>query len=277
LKFILFIISLCFSVSALSDPSVLDFRKTSVRIYNPKMSSGGTGSIIKSSETGSKILTNKHVCRLIEQGGWVNYNDKNYKVTHYKKFKDHDLCLLRIDKNLNVNTTISDKTAKIADEVYVSGHPNLLPHILTKGHLTDKLDIELVVGLKKCKKDDLSLECLFFGGLPVVQKFESQVVSNLIKPGSSGSAVFNTQGEIVGVIFAGSGRDFSYGFIVPQKYIHYFLAVAKFENYTPVGTPVSDQGLSGRVFNYDKCRNIHPNNKINSFCKRIKDNLIWRK
>lgn len=274
----IFVLSLILikTIANAEDLKVSDLRKSSVRIYNPEKNSGGTGAVIKSTEHGSKILTNKHVCRLIEQGGVVNREGEDYEITHYKKFADHDLCLVAIKEQLKVNTVISKDKANISDVVYVSGHPNLLPHIVTKGHLSDVVSIKLVVGMRPCKKNDVSLKCMFFGGFPVVRKFESQVVSNLIKPGSSGSAVFNTKGEIVGVVFAGSGRNFSHGFIVPQKYIHYFLSVAKFNNYVPVGTKVNDYGIEGRVFNYNKCRQS-TQEKIQTMCNELEDNLIWRK
>lgn len=257
------------------------FKSTSVRIYNLKMNSGGTGSILKSNKHGSHILTNKHVCKLIEPGGYVvDSKGETHEVTHYKKFSDHDLCLVKVEENLGVNTSISKQMAKASDTVYVSGHPNLLPHIVTKGHLSDNMEIELIIGVKKCTKRDLdskkAVYCMFFGGMPVFKSFDSQVVSNLIKPGSSGSAVFNDDGEIVGVVFAGSGREFSHGFIVPQKHILYFMSIASYSDFTEVGTPVNNNGLKGRIFNYKTCSK-KGKSRIKTFCKKSKSNMIWRK
>jgi S1-C subfamily serine protease len=167
--------------------SIKDLRATSVKVMNLKMTSGGTGSIYRSVDDASHILTNKHVCRLVEQGGYVVKESKKYLVTHYKKFKDHDLCLVRIAKNLGINLAVSDDLAKPADTVYVSGHPNLLPHIATKGHLSSSKEVSLIVAIEKCSAEDIKndpLTCAFFRGKPVVESFSSQVVSNLIKPGS---------------------------------------------------------------------------------------------
>ena len=263
----------------LTPQTTAEFKSTSVRIYNTKMNSGGTGSILNSSKTGSEILTNKHVCRLIEPGGYVSTGGKKYPVDSYKKFSDHDLCLVRVKANLKVSTKISGTMAKASDTVYVSGHPNLLPHIVTKGHLSDNVEVRLIVGVTPCDESDMKkngIYCLFFGGLPVIKVFDSQVVSNLIKPGSSGSAVFNDKGEIVGVVFAGSGRNFSHGYIVPQKYILYFMAMAKYHKYVKVGTPVDDEGLSGRIFNYKTCSK-KAKSKVKRLCNRTKSNMIWRK
>ena len=265
--------------------TVAELKITSVRIMNQEMNSGGTGSILESTEKQTTILTNKHICRLIEPGGVVDYQDKQYQVTEYQKFQGHDLCLLHIDADLKVNLVVSESLAKVSSKSIVSGHPSLLPHIATVGHLSERQDIELMVGIKRCseadKKED-PLACTWFGGKPVVQTLDAQLISNLIKPGNSGSAVFNPKGELVGVVFAGSGRDFSYGLIVPQIYLLYFTQNAKRFPFVKVGTPVDDEGVSGRVFNFDKCKSVDfestkISKKVKEFCKTVNDNMIWRK
>lgn len=285
MKVIAILITLLFaSVSfgkVLKPKSVKDLKRSSVRIYNLDLNSGGTGSIFKSFSNASHILTNKHVCRLIEPGGYVVQNGKKYLITHYKKFSQHDLCLVRVEKNFKISLEIADSLAKESSLVKVSGHPNLLPHIATKGHLSGRMTISLMVGVRECEEEDLkkhAMECTFLGGVPVIEELDSQVVSNLIKPGSSGSAVFNKKGEIVGVVFAGNGRDFSHGFIVPQIYLFYFLQNAHRQSWIKVGTPVDDKGLSNRVFNYESCsfKSILPN-EVARICSKIKDNMIWRK
>jgi len=265
--------------------TVAELKETSVRILNLEMTSGGTGSIFRSFSNATHILTNKHICRLIEPGGIVDYKGNQYFITHYKKFKQHDLCLVRISINLNINLEVDTSIVKESSKVIVSGHPSLLPHIATIGHLSERQDIDLIVGVRLCTEEDLKrdpLSCMFFGGMPVVKTLDSQLISNLIKPGNSGSAVFNGDGKITGVVFAGTGRDFSYGFIVPQIYLFYFLQNAHRFDWVKVGTEVDDEGLSDRVFNYDKCREIQFERnpkfiKIKKFCKNINDNMIWRK
>jgi S1-C subfamily serine protease len=265
--------------------TVEELKETSVRILNLEMTSGGTGSIFKSFSNASHILTNKHICRLIEQGGIVNYKNKQYLITHYKKFKPHDLCLVRIDVNLDININVSDILAKESSKSIVSGHPSLLPHIVTVGHLSERQDIQLIIGTKRCTEKESKedpLTCKFFGGIPVIQTLDAQLISNLIKPGNSGSSVFNKDGEIVGVVFAGSGRDFSYGFIVPQIYVIYFIQNAHRFEWVQVGTPVDDEGMSDRVFNYDKCKDVQLEKsegyqKIKALCKSVSDTLIWSK
>jgi hypothetical protein len=85
----------------------------------------------------------------------------------------------------------------------------------------------VMTGYRDCTPDEATnpatgLFCAIIGKLPVVRRFDARLVSNLIQPGSSGSGVFNHEGELSGVIFAGTG-DFSYGFIVPYEYVANFL------------------------------------------------------
>jgi len=265
--------------------TIKDFHNTSVRIYNLEENSGGSGSVYRSYKNASYILTNKHICRLIEPGGLVEHNGVKFLITHYKKFPQHDLCLIRIPVNLQINLQIANTLSETSDIAIVSGHPNLLPHILTKGHLSDRMDIQLITGIKKCTPEDLTndpMKCAWFGGNPVIETFDSQVVSNLIKPGSSGSAVFNTLGQLIGVIYAGSGRDFSHGFIVPHIYLLYFTQNLDKFDWVKVGTPVDEGDFTDRIFNYNKCKSIELEiNKrlkpIKDLCKKIQDNVIGTK
>jgi len=286
-KFIAIMIVL-FSQFALADlrrpKTITELKETSVRILNLEMTSGGTGSILKSFSNATHILTNKHICRLIEPGGVVDYKNKQYLITHYKKFPQHDLCIVRIGANLGIDLEVADTLAKESSKSIVSGHPSLLPHIATVGHLSERQDIQLIVGIKPCTKEDIkedAMVCMWFGGKPVIQTLDAQLVSNLIKPGNSGSAVFNKDGGIIGVVFAGSGRGFSYGLIVPQIYLLYFLQNAQRFDFVQVGTKVDDEGMSDRIFNYDKCKDVQFKGdkfqKIKDLCESVSDTMIWSK
>lgn len=282
-KFLL-TLSLMFSATAFAGPkTVSELKETSVRIMNLEMSSGGTGSIFRSFDNASHILTNKHVCHLIEQGGVVDYKGKQYLITHYKKFVDHDLCIVRVAVNLKQNLQIAEKIAKESSKTVVSGHPSLLPHIATVGHLSEKMEIELLAGVRPCTADEIKgdpMTCAFFGGYPIIAVLQAQLVSNLIQPGNSGSAVFNDDGEIVGVVFAGNGRGFSFGLIVPQIYVAYFLQTAHMVDFVKVGTPVDEGNVKGRIFNYEKCDEVifsKASAKIKQVCKSSSRTLLWMK
>lgn len=285
MKSLIILASILFSFTTFGKtfhPSTIeDFKKTSVRIYNLEMNSGGTGSIYRSYSNASHILTNKHVCELTVNGGYVVQNNKKYLVTHYKKFAHHDLCLVRIAKNLGVSLKVARTIEDASKVVYVSGHPSLLPHILTKGHLSDRVEIELLSEIKPCTKEDFTtrgMECIFFGGIPVLKKMDAQVVSNLIKPGSSGSPVFNKNGEIIGLVYASDSREASFGYIVPQIYLFYFLQNAHRHTWQKVGT-LTSSNIDKKEKAVAKCSytTLIKNDNIRSICKRIKDSMIWRK
>jgi hypothetical protein len=89
------------------------------------------------------------------------------------------------------------------------------------------MNIKVVTDIIPCTSADLNdpekvLYCAFIGGLPVIKEYQAQLVTALISPGSSGSAVYNTDGEISGLVFAGS-KPLGYAFIVPISFVRYFL------------------------------------------------------
>ena len=274
------LITLCllFGISANAElirpQTVQQFKKTSVRVYSTTIRSGGTGSILYSSSLYSIILTNRHICRIIEQGGIVEQNGKKYDIVRYKKYDKHDLCLLKVLGDLEVSTRVAKRAPKASSKTYVSGHPHLLPHIVNSGHASEQMTIRLMWGAVKCTEEDLkdknkAMECMFFGNLAIFKDFKSTVVSNLIQPGNSGSAVFNSYGEIIGVAFAGSG-DLSYGFIVPHAYLVDFLT-NKSLKWINVGEEVDNEGLDERFFNFGQCKKVF-NGDI---CKTAYTNMAW--
>ena len=220
--------------SAAQDPvqfypkSDADMFKVTVRIMNDAQSSGGTGSILVSNKSGSVVLTNKHVCRLIEHGGVVEApSHEIYPVKAFKEDTDHDLCLIKINANLGINLVLSEDVPAPGDPAIIAGHPALLPTIVTRGHFSEHMNIHVADGQRDCTEADKAseehgLECAFTGKVTLEIPREAQLVSATIMPGSSGSPVFNAKGEIAGVVFAGQGQ-LSYGLIVPLEYLNSFM------------------------------------------------------
>lgn len=194
-------------------------------ITNMKGNSGGTGVVLSSKNNESLILTNAHVCGVVKEGGIVTTDIKRAIVASYQVSKLHDLCMIKVKSNLHVDTEIATESPDIYSNATVSGHPALLPTVLTKGHFSDHEFITIITGFRECTekdKEELDLLCRYFGVVPVIKNYESQVVSSTIMPGSSGSAVFNDKGQVAGLVFAGSG-NLSYGHIVPQEFVQYFV------------------------------------------------------
>jgi hypothetical protein len=109
----------------------------------------------------------------------------------------------------------------------VSGHPALLPNVVTQGHFSGNKIIDVFLGMRKCSKSELEDEqlgfiCFFFGGLPQIRTYEAVLVTATIMPGSSGSAIYNGKKELSAVVFAGSG-EIGYAYAVPYEYVLNFL------------------------------------------------------
>jgi S1-C subfamily serine protease len=267
-----------FSV-AQAAPSYKDLSKATVKIVQPNERSGGTGVVLQSSENTSVILTNHHVCEAIENGGVViTDSNEKYNITSFKESKVHDLCTINVSANLGTNTKVASEHPQMYDEAYVSGHPSLYPTIVTAGHFSKKMIVDIMVGLKACTEEDLNgpdaLLCLFVGGKPIIRTLESQVISATIKPGSSGSAVYNSKGELAGLVFAGSG-DLGYGMIVPLEYIHNFLEteLKSLSLQVPVDTKTISL-VEAKTNTKTKCA-IVQDKMLKKMCTLLENNMLW--
>lgn len=199
-----------------------------VMITNMKGNSGGSGVVISTNEQESEILTNAHVCELLPFGGKVTTTyGQSHVVKYYKQDIDHDLCLVIIGAKLQGVAKVAKTKPKLYENATISGHPSLLPNVVSKGHFSGNKVISVFQGIRPCTANDMmddntTLVCLFFGGMPIVRTFEAEVVTALISAGSSGSAVYNEKQELSGLAFAGKG-DLSYAFVVPFEYVSSFL------------------------------------------------------
>jgi S1-C subfamily serine protease len=255
-----------------------DFAKSSTKILNLTQDAGGSGVIISSDILGSRILTNKHVCELVQTGGVVKTHSLEAKVQSYIIYPKHDLCMIKVTENLNINIPVADEDPVVFKDIKVSGHPALLPHVLSTGHLSERRNVSIMIDTIKCdgteKQDDI-MYCIYLGGVPVIKDFDSQLVTALIMSGSSGSGVFNEKGELFGLVFAGSGDGLSYGSIVPYQYVRDFLDhIALFPAVTPDATSKPKNFF--KVFSKAKDLCATRNPKIRKLCNQIRFQPIWQ-
>ena len=225
-KFLSLICLLFASTGFAQDFDVL--RSVTVKITDKSNSTGGSGTIVQTSSTRSTVLTNAHVCAILEQygGGLVHSTAGVFPIKAYVKDKVHDLCGVRVAADLVSSTRVSRTAPSHGDKIATSGHPYLLPQTVNYGHLSGRLSISLWFDTLKCSAAEFNsnpMLCYWFGGIPVIKEFEARTISSMIAPGSSGSGVYNTDNELVGVAFAGIGRGISYGFIVPYEYVYSFV------------------------------------------------------
>lgn len=200
-----------------------DIHRNAVMIVTKAENSGGTGIIWKSTTEGSYVLTNKHVCNAIKNGGIVKSDTERYQVQSTLESEVSDLCLVYVPANLDQNTKVATSSPKRFSEEKVSGHPALMPTVITTGHFSGRQIISVMSGTRPCTDADKdNMFCTFFGIIPVIKSYDSQLVTSTIMPGSSGSGVYNKSNELSGVVFAGSG-EFGYGWIVPHDQVAQFL------------------------------------------------------
>ena len=271
-----------------------DITSSTVMITNLAEKSGGSGVIISTGANKSTILTNAHVCGVVQNGGLIiTTKGQKHVVLSYKESLRHDLCLITIAANLASKVTLASKAPPMYEKAIVSGHPALLPNVVTEGHFSGNKVISILTGFKPCTEKEeadpkLGLVCMFFNGLPVIKTYETVLVTATIMPGSSGSAIYNSSKELSAVVFAGSG-GIGYAFAVPYEHIARFLKQEaktlpeKYPDYITDVKTLFDERTYGYATNIKKCTTdvatITDNNTrniISDICKTIVKDLIWR-
>ncbi len=253
-----------------------EYAKTTAMILAQNKGNGGSGVILYSSPKTSLVLTNKHVCEVIQVGGFVRTSTKEVKVAQYKIYSKHDLCMIAVNDDLGVNTQLAYAAPALYTKSTTAGHPALLPVVSSVGNFSNEMSIRLIVSVKDCdgnEKGEDAVYCMFFNKKPVLKSYDAQLVSSLIMAGSSGSAVFNEDGEIAGLVFAGSPDGLSYGFIVPHRFVMDFvlnLDKYKWRKVNPNAKP--KQFMSQVIEMREKCRT-----SINRLpiCRRLGFQAIW--
>jgi len=253
---------------------------SSVMITDPSLRSGGSGTVLSSTDSRSIILTNRHVCEVIKNGGVVQTDTASAFVIAYKPSETHDLCLIMTAGSLKAGVSVSSYIPQPYDEATVIGHPHLLPTIITKGHFSGKSVISVMTGTRDCSEEEKTnpetgLFCAMFGKLPVVRMYEAIAISNLIQPGSSGSPVFDAAGNVSAVVFAGGG-DMSFGYAVPLEYVYNFVNTeAKSLKYTRVNNVINvtahkeDSDRRSFIENAQRICSTILKDKVNKVCSLL--------
>lgn len=251
-----------------------EFAKVSVSIEASDRRAGGSGVILSSTRNESVILTNKHVCDIVKSGGKVIHEKTEYSVQEVKPYLKHDLCLVKIFHSFGLNVRLAQESPKLYTGATIVGHPNLMPTVVTHGHFSGHDNIQIVVGFRPCTPKDVEtygLFCLFMGGVPVVKSFETQVVSATILPGSSGSPVFNSKGELTGLAFASRSRELSYAYIVPYEYLYDFMRTHHQQEWIKTKDGAKKSGMFKSVtlpISHDACFQLIQSSK-KSFCPAV--------
>jgi S1-C subfamily serine protease len=280
------ILTACSSVSVRQS----NLHTNSVMITNMDANHGGTGIILKSSQDSSLVLTNSHVCGVVEEGGLVKSEAGQFAVSSYKRSKKNDLCLIKVEGDLKGGAKIANKApVPYYGRAAISGHPALYPNVVTNGHFSGRAILPIVTGIRKCTEEEKTDEksgiyCALLGGIPVIKKFDSALVTATIMPGSSGSGVYNSDHELSGVVFAGEG-NLSYAWTVPYASMRDFLF--RESKTIPYSTPTNTTDLFGngseKVSQESLFRRLHvvcasaKRELIQDICEIAKTDITWYK
>jgi len=246
---------------------------------------GGSGVIYSTSRHKSRVLTNGHVCEILSAGGAVTkITGERHLVVEYTLDDRHDLCMLTVLADLGTAAKFATKSPSHYETAIVSGHPRLLPNVISTGHFSSNQIIQVLMGFRPCTEEELegggsvSELCDFFKQLPILKTFESKLITAFTMPGSSGSAVYNSKKEVSALVFAnGNG----YTSAVPHEYIMDFLErheglKPSFPNYI-----LSAEGLAQRYRSFEdfveKCAaNKNLVDIVKNTCKIIERDVKWR-
>ena len=183
----------------------------------------GTGVVVRSDKNGSLILTNKHVCLgSVQSPKEKRDNIGNFVLVFAKPVdaepivgqvievaQNVDLCLIHLDvKDLAV-VRIAHDAAKPQQKIYTHGTPKGQEDVTERGKITGKHFMGTMMHLSAKLK---------------------------VRPGASGSGVFNEDNELVGLValmsfsgrsqmgFANPGKEPDAAGIVPLEHVKLFLA-----------------------------------------------------
>jgi S1-C subfamily serine protease len=193
------------------------------RMLRPSNSqSGGTGFVINTPSGHRYLMSNRHVCDVAENGKLIAEQEgENTPTRVISTTEKTDLCLLEAPKG-KPGLTLAEET-KIYDRVFIIGHPYLNPITITSGHFNSKDWITVSYcyrGQARAVVSPFDLMDEVFN-TNCVKSVYAYFTSAHAAPGNSGSPVVNTEGQVVGVLFAGSPTDLS--FVVPLSDIKKFL------------------------------------------------------
>ncbi len=166
----------------------------------PDQRASGSGVIISSD---GYIVTNNHVVNGATDIT-VTLNDrKNYKAKVVGSDPNTDLALIKIDaKNLPVMPVGNSDEARLGQWVLAVGYPL-------------NLDVTVTQGIISAKSRNIGINRQ--GNAPVESFIQTDAAVN---PGSSGGALVNTQGELIGInsaIASQTGSFAGYAYAIPSN------------------------------------------------------------
>lgn len=169
-------------------------------------------------ESDGKIITNYHnICNKGDLTIYVNKDKyKNIYVLSYDPNKD--LAILKIEgENFpTINMANSNDVIKIGMNVFAFGNPLSLDHSLTKGMVS------------AIRESGDVLDPKFHQGFDVIQ------IDAEIDSGSSGGALLDTKGNLIGITTFACGEKGGFNFALPIEYARELIKSIVKEKATPI-------------------------------------------
>lgn len=190
-----------------------------------------TGVIIEAPSHINYILTAAH-CKEISSTKTVNVeNEVGIKMNSYIILEDPNSDLLLMSNPYPINGIDIAKGYGLYDKVHTITHGGGKPSYRTDGELLDHEQVQVFLSVIHDKSDEdkcvsmpkqrIASMDLFFISIPacIRSTFDSVSTAQVI-PGSSGGALLNWKGELLGIVSATDGK---FGFFVTLEDIKKFL------------------------------------------------------
>lgn len=182
--------------------------------------------------TNNYIVTNYHVvdnAKSIQiQGVNGNFTNK-YNATVVATDKYNDLALLKVSgchiSSLEIPYSVKTSTSEVGEEVFVLGYP-----------LTSTMgdEIKLTTGV-------ISSKTGFQGDVSLYQ------ISAPIQPGNSGGPLFDSNGNIIGIVSSKHRGAENVGYAIKASYLRNLMESAVSTNILPQNNKISSLNLSNKV------------------------------
>lgn len=206
--------------SGFEDKIYSDLAQSVVMLHTSK--GGGTGFLTRGKSGKPVLVTNWHVCRLVENGALIAERAKEFEIPVRPRMMDteHDLCVL---------DPAPGKVIKLGKEphkfsaIYIMGHPLLKPLTPSFGLFSGEIRDTIVYPIEdsgECAKGGTAVGGFFGIGCAVTMDLGDTTAP--IFPGNSGSPAVDANGDLIGVINSSDGRT-GWGAFIPLRYVRAIL------------------------------------------------------